>query len=175
MRKRLTDWLVERAKAEKQPSGIAGGPSVAHVFGWVLVMLLGVEAITGVALAAFYAPSTTDAWASVAYVQGRMPLGWLVRGLHFHGASALVIVCGVHLLQTAIYGAYKKPREVTWWLGIVLMMLVLGFAASAPGGAIVRSMAIGGNEYGNLTLTRFYALHAMALPALTTLGVAAHV
>ncbi|HEY1553126.1 MAG TPA: cytochrome b N-terminal domain-containing protein, partial [Kofleriaceae bacterium] len=198
MRRRLTDWLVERAKAEKQPSGIAGGPSVAHVFGWVLVMLLGVEAITGVALAAFYAPSTTDAWASVAYVQGRMPLGWLVRGLHFHGASALVIVCGVHLLQTAIYGAYKKPREVTWWLGIVLMLLVLGFAvsgyvlrwdqagywanrvevgiaASAPGGEIIRSMAIGGNDYGNLTLTRFYALHAMALPALTTLGVIAHV
>ncbi|HEX4449576.1 MAG TPA: cytochrome b N-terminal domain-containing protein [Kofleriaceae bacterium] len=198
MRKRVTDWLNERANAAKQPSAIAGGPSVAHVFGWVLVMLLGVEAITGVALAAFYAPSTTDAWASVAYVQGRMPLGWLVRGLHFHGASALVIVCGVHLLQTAIYGAYKKPREVTWWLGILLMMFVLGFAvsgyvlrwdqagywanrveigiaASAPGGELIRSMAIGGNEYGNLTLTRFYALHAMVLPALTTLGVAAHV
>jgi ubiquinol-cytochrome c reductase cytochrome b subunit len=197
--RRLTSWLKERAQSEKpRPAGIAGGPSFAYVFGWVIVMLLGIEAVTGAALAAFYAPSTGDAWASVAYVQDRMPLGWLVRGLHYHGASAIVIVCGVHLVQTAIWGAYKKPREVTWWIGIVLMLVVLGFtisgyvlrwdqagyyanhveiniAASAPGGGLIRSMALGGNDYGNLTLTRFYALHVIALPALIVVGAVGHV
>ena len=198
--KRVTEWLRERAAAIKEPgdAGLRGGPSLAYVFGWVLVMLLGIEAVTGTALAAFYAPSTTDAWASVAYVQDRMPLGWLVRGLHFHGASALVIVSGIHLVQTAIWGAYKKPREVTWWLGLLLLLLVLGFAvsgyvlrwdqagywanrvevgiaASAPGGSLIRSMAIGGNEYGKLTLTRFYALHVIVLPALIVVGGFAHV
>lgn len=193
-------WLSERlgGSADRRVATVPG-PSFAHVFGWALVMLFLVEATTGIALAAFYAPSTTDAWASVAYVQDRMPLGWLVRGLHYHGASALVIVAGVHLVQTAVYGAYKKPRELTWWLGIVLLLLVLGFAITgyvlrwdqagywanqvevriAAGtpvvGEAIRSLLIGGNDYGNLTLTRFYALHVALLPALTTLVVALHV
>ena len=62
------------------------GASFAYVFGRVLVVLLGVQALTGVALAAFYSPSSTDAWASVAYIQDQAALGWLVRGLHHHGA-----------------------------------------------------------------------------------------
>jgi ubiquinol-cytochrome c reductase cytochrome b subunit len=195
----LRPWLRERiAAGEPKPSTVPG-VSFAYVFGWVLVMLLGVQAITGIALSAFYAPTTTDAWASVAYVQDRLPGGWLVRGLHFHGASALVIICGAHLLQTALFGAYKKPRELTWWLGILLLLLVLGFAitgyvlrwdqagywanqvevgiaAGTPvvGGA-TRSLLIGGNDYGNLTLTRFYTLHVVLLPALTTLVVIFHV
>ena len=198
--KRVTEWLRERARSveDAKTSGLRGGPSLAYVFGWVLVMMLGVEAITGVALAAFYSPTTTSAWASVAYVEDRMPLGWLVRGLHVHAASALVIVAGIHLVQTAIWGAYKKPREVTWWLGVLLLLLVLGFAvtgyvlrwdqagywanrveigiaASAPGGSPIRSLAIGGNDYGNLTLTRFYTLHAMVLPAIFVAVGVAHV
>jgi ubiquinol-cytochrome c reductase cytochrome b subunit len=195
--KRVTEWLRERSKIARQP-GIAGGPSFAYVFGWVIVMILGIEAVTGAALAAFYAPSTTDAWASIAYVEDRVPLGWLVRGLHFHAASAIVIVAGLHLVQTAIWGAYKKPREVTWWLGVLLIFVVLGFAvtgyvlrwdqegywanrveigiaASAPGGSLIRTMALGGNDYGNLTLTRFYALHVIVLPALFAVVAFAHV
>src|SRR5579862_1673677 len=96
---RLIAFLRERIGNHQQRTGIAGGPSFAYVFGWVMVMLLGMEAVTGAALAAFYSPSTTQAWASVAYVQDQMPMGWLVRGLHFHGASALSIVAGIHMLQ----------------------------------------------------------------------------
>ncbi|HEY0254680.1 MAG TPA: cytochrome b N-terminal domain-containing protein, partial [Kofleriaceae bacterium] len=195
----LTTWMKERSRAEKRPPGIPGGPSFAYVAGWVLVLLLGIEAVTGAALAAFYAPSSTSAWASVAYVQDQMPLGWLVRGLHYHGGSALVIVAGLHLVQTAIFGAYKKPRELVWCLGILLLLLVLGFAisgyvlrwdqsgywanrveigiaASTPvAGSTIRSLAIGGNEYGNLTLTRFYALHVVVLPGIVALGTVAHI
>src|SRR5512143_1829992 len=100
-----------------------------RVLGWSLVMLLVVEALTGAALAAFYSPSSTDAWASVAYVQDQMPWGWLVRGLHFHAASAIVIVSGVHLVQVAVAGSYRE-RPRAWWLGLVLALLVLGFAIS---------------------------------------------
>lgn len=174
-------------------------PSFAYVAGWVLVMLLVLQAVTGAALAAFYAPTTTDAWASVAYMQDQMNAGWLIRGLHHHGASALVIVAGIHLAQTALYGAYKKPRELVWWLGIVLLLLVLAFAITgyvlrwdqagywanqvevgiAAGTPVVgdamKKLLIGGNDYGNLTLTRFYALHVAVLPALVTLLVVVHI
>ncbi|HET9621523.1 MAG TPA: cytochrome b N-terminal domain-containing protein [Kofleriaceae bacterium] len=181
------------------PAMLPDGASFARVFGAVLVFLFAVEAITGVGLAAFYAPSSTDAWASVTYVQDQVSLGWLVRGLHFHAASAIVIVAGAHLLQTAIVGAYKKPRELVWWLGILLLMLTLawavtgyvlrwdqagfwankvevGIAAATPViGAWIKSLALGGNDYGNLTLTRFYALHVLILPVIVIGLIALHI
>ena len=181
------------------PAVIPDRAAFARVFGAVLVFLFAVEAVTGIALAAFYAPSSTDAWASVAYVQDQMALGWLVRGLHFHAASAIVIVSGLHLLQTAIVGAYKKPRELVWWLGILLMMLTLawavtgyvlrwdqagfwankvevGIAAATPViGDWIKNLALGGNDYGNLTLTRFYTLHVIVLPVIMLGAIAVHV
>lgn len=195
---RIAAWCRERIPAAGYRGAIAGRPSFAYVFGWSLMMLLAVEAITGTALAAFYAPSTTDAWASLAFVQDQMPWGWLVRGLHLHAGSAIVIVAGVHVVVAAVRGGYQKPREVVWWLGLILMLLVLGFAisgyvlrwdqagywanhveiniaASAPGGALVKSLALGGNAYGNLTLTRFYALHVIVLPALCAAVTIGHV
>jgi len=182
-------WLGERL-GKREPTMMRGAPSWAATLGWALVFLLALEAVTGAALAAFYSPSTTDAWASVAYIQDQAALGWLIRGLHFHGGGAIAIVAGAHLLQTALFGAYKKPRELTWWVGILLLVLVLawaitgyvlrwdqagywankvevGIAAGTPGvGSVIRALAIGGNDYGNLTLTRFYALHIAVLPAL---------
>ena len=101
-----------------------------RLFGWSLVMLLVVEAATGAALAAFYSPSATGAWALVAYVQDQMPMGWFVRGLHFHAGSAIMIVAGVHLVQIAVAGTYKAPRSLVWWIGLLLIVLVLMFAIS---------------------------------------------
>ncbi|MDQ3364185.1 MAG: cytochrome b N-terminal domain-containing protein [Myxococcota bacterium] len=181
------------------PRMIPGGASFAYVFGTVLVMLLVVQAVTGIALAAFYSPSATDAWASVAYLEDQAALGWLVRGLHYHGGSALVVIAGLHLVQTAVAGAYKKPRELVWWLGIVLLLLLLawavtgfvlrwdqagywanrveiGIAAGTPLiGPTIQSLALGGNDYGNLTLTRFYTLHVIVLPAVVTLVTVLHI
>lgn len=193
------DAVRERIPLSGSKAMMPGGASFAHVFGAVLVFLLGVEALTGIALAVFYSPSVTDAWASVAYVQDQVAGGWLVRGLHHHGGSAIVIVAGIHLLQTAIAGAYKRPREVVWWLGIVLLLLCVawsitgfwlrwdqaaywasqvevGIAAGTPlVGDTLRELALGGNEAGNLTLTRTYALHVIVLPALVTLVTVGHV
>jgi ubiquinol-cytochrome c reductase cytochrome b subunit len=197
---RLRGYLGERGLGGAGPPAmITGRASFARVFGAVLAFLFVVEAISGVALAAFYAPSSTDAWASVAYVQDQMLLGWLLRGLHFHAASAIVIVAGMHLVQTALYGAYKKPRELVWWLGILLLLLTLawavtgyvlrwdqagfwankvelGIAAATPViGETIKKLALGGNDYGNLTLTRFYTLHVMILPVIVGALTAGHV
>ncbi len=194
----ISSWLRVRTAGASTPATVPA-PSFAYVAGWVLVMLIVIEGVTGAALAAFYAPTTTDAWASVAYVQDQMNAGWLIRGLHHHGASAIVIVAGLHLVQTALYGAYKRPRELVWWLGILLLLLVLAFAITgyvlrwdqagywanqvevgiAAGtpivGPTIKKLLIGGNDYGNLTLTRFYALHVVVLPALVTLLVVGHI
>ncbi len=203
MKARVVAFLRERAGLDstgaEAPRMIEGGASFAYVFGSVLVFLLAFEAITGAALAAFYSPSTTDAWGSVAYIQDQMSWGWLVRGIHFHGGGAIVVVAGLHLVQTAVAGAYKRPRELVWWLGILLLVLCLawavtgyvlrwdqagfwankvelGIAAATPlAGEKIKALALGGNDYGNLTLTRFYALHVIVLPAVVTLLTVAHV
>ncbi|HEX2691802.1 MAG TPA: cytochrome b N-terminal domain-containing protein [Kofleriaceae bacterium] len=200
MKPSVRDYLRERGiRSDRAPAMLSGGASFAYVFGSVLVFLLLVEAVSGVAMAAFYAPSSTDAWGSVAYLQDQAALGWLLRGIHFHGASAIVIVAGVHLVQTALRGAYKKPRELVWWLGILLMMLTLAWAvtgfvlrwdqagywaskvevsiaAATPLlGSAIRKLVLGGNEYGNLTLTRFYTLHVLILPVVVGVVTAGHV
>lgn len=200
MKAKLVAFLRERtAIGSGSPAMLEGGASFAYTFGKVLVFLLLVEALTGAALAAFYSPSTTDAWASVAYVQDQTSWGWIVRGVHLHGGGAIVIVAGLHLVQTAIAGAYKRPRELVWWLGLLLLVLTLawavtgyvlrwdqaaywanrveiGIAAATPViGETIRSLALGGNEYGNLTLTRFYALHVIVLPATVTLVTVGHI
>lgn len=190
MKAAIRAYLRERGLTSAGTPATIGEASFAYVLGTVLVFLLVLEAVTGLAIAAFYAPATTDAWASVAYVQDQVTLGWFLRGLHYHGASALVIITGLHLVQTAVIGAYKKPRELVWWLGILLMVLILAWAvtgyvlrwdqagfyankvemeitAATPlVGGLVKKLALGGNDYGNLTLTRFYSLHVLILPVI---------
>lgn len=195
----LGKLLRERAGLSDVRAKMPTGASFAYVFGAVLMFLLVLEGLTGFALAAFYSPSATDAWGSVAYIQDQVPGGSLVRALHHHGGSAIVIVAGIHLVQTAVSGAYKRPRELVWWLGILLLLLVLGWAITgywlrwdqaafyaaqvelgiAAGtpviGGLLKALAIGGNDYGNLTLTRAYAIHVIALPALVAVVTYLHV
>ncbi len=177
---------VRRMLDEKVP----GGASFAYVFGSILTFLLGLQFATGIVLAFYYSPSVTDAWGSVAYLQDNVTLGWFVRGLHGYGASAIVIIAGLHLFQTALYGAYKRPRELNWIVGVLLLGVLLAFALTgyllpwdqtgywatkvATGiagtspviGQELQAAVQGGNEYGNLTLTRFFAIHVFVLPAL---------
>ncbi len=106
----LRDWLDERTGYRRLLSlaldeEVQGGSSWWYVFGSVLTFVLLLQAATGVLLAFYYSPSSTDAWASVAYIQDQVTLGWFVRGLHHYGASAMVVVSGIHMLQVAIYGA----------------------------------------------------------------------
>ena len=89
-----------------------GGASLWHALGSVAAGLFVLEAVTGIFLSLFYAPSVQTAWASVAYIQDQLPLGWFVRGLHSFGSSALIVVAGLHLLQVLVFGAYRRPREL---------------------------------------------------------------
>ncbi|GAB4564075.1 MAG: hypothetical protein Tsb0020_13810 [Haliangiales bacterium] len=202
--KKLFDWLDDRTGYRESlhkalDEDVPGGASFAYVFGSVLTFVLVLQMATGVFLAMYYSPSATDAWGSVAYIQDTVTMGWFVRGLHSYGASAMVIISGLHMLQTAVYGAYKKPREMNWIVGVLMLGLILAFALTgyllpwdqtgywatqvatgiaggSPGiGPQLQQAVQGGNEYGNLTLTRFFAIHVFILPALLIGLVVLHV
>jgi ubiquinol-cytochrome c reductase cytochrome b subunit len=191
----LRAWLADRAGWTTLRNTfvgftVPGGASLWHTFGSVAAALVALEVGTGIILTAFYAPSVTDAWASVAYIQDQLPLGWVVRGLHSFGSSALIIACGVHLLQVMLFGAYKRPRELNWMVGLALMGMVSMFAltgyllpwdqkgywAKMVEAMITGSMPVvgptlqhlmqGGASFGNLTLTHAFAAHALVFPAL---------
>jgi len=201
---RLGDWLDERTGhrkllAEALDEPVRGGARWAYVWGSALTLSFLVQAVTGWLLMTVYQPSATTAWSSVWYVQNRVSWGFVVRGLHHFGAQAMVVLLVAHLGQTAIYGAYRRPREMNWLLGLVLMGLTLGFAltgyllpwdqkgywatrvatniaGSVPlVGPSLQRLLVGGSDYGHLTLTRFYGLHVALLPAALVLVLAAHV
>ena len=86
--------------------------------------------VTGVALAMYYVPTPLLAYDSVRFITDTLTLGWLLRGLHFWGASFIVIAAVVHMLRVFFYGSYKAPREVTWLSGVVMLLLILAFSLS---------------------------------------------
>ena len=166
---------------------VLGGPRVRHVFPALLVYLFVQQAVLGVILAAYYSPSATDAWASTAYLNDQVTLGWFVRGLHYHGTSAMVVVAGLYLVQLALHRAYRNPREYMWLAGLAVLGLLLaagvtgnalpwdqqgywgiqvelGIAEQAPGGGALREVTQGGSDLGNFTVLRLYVLHAFVLP-----------
>lgn len=201
---KITDWLDNRTgyralMSHALDEEIAGGARWAYVFGSALLAVFACQFVTGLLLMATYVPSTEGAWASVYYIQHKVASGWMVRGIHHYGAQAMIIVLGMHLLQVAIYGAYKAPREVTWWVGLILLQLVqfLGLtgyllpwdqkgywatkvatniAGTVPViGPQIQTLIVGGGDYGQATLTRFYVLHVGVLPLLLLLTVVVHV
>jgi len=198
---RIADFLDDRTGYRKLvehalDEPIKGGARWAYVFGSALLGAFLTQLVTGVALMTSYAPSDKTAWASVHYITFKQAGGWLVRGMHHFGAQMMVIALVFHMAQVAFFGAYKKPREVTWWVGLGLFSIVLAFAltgyllpwdqkgywatrvATNIAGTIpivgdsTQRLMQGGAEYGSLTLTRFYALHVVVLP-LSLIGLAA--
>lgn len=187
--------VIDHALNEPVP----GGARVRYVFGSVLTYLFMQQVVLGILLATYYSPSATDAWASTAFIQDRVTAGWFLRGLHHHGSSAMVVVVVLHTFQVVIAGAYKKPREINWWTGLLMGGLVLAFALTgyllpwdqkgywatkvATGimgsipliGEFQQELLQGGNEYGNLTLTRFYAIHVFILPGALGALLVAHI
>jgi ubiquinol-cytochrome c reductase cytochrome b subunit len=185
----LNDRLGYRALwAQFSSESIPGGARMAYVFGAAILGLLLIQGTTGIVLALHYAPSATSAWESVFYIETKVVAGSLIRAVHHHGASFIVIMVILHMLQVIYYQAYQKPREVTWLLGLVLMLLLLAFALTGyllpwdergygatqvatglvsltPGlGESLRQILLGGKGYGHHTLTRFYAIHIVILP-----------
>jgi len=111
----------------------AGHPTPARGGWWftlgsVALTLLGVQFATGFLLLTAYAPTPDHAWASVAWIERKIPAGALVRGLHSWAASAVVVVALLHLARVFYHGAYKRPRQANWWIGLLLLAVVFAFA-----------------------------------------------
>ncbi len=202
--KSLLDWLDQRTGFRVLVHAalyehIPGGARWRYVWGSTLVFTFSVQVITGIFLWMAYSPSTQTAWESVYYIQHQMQGGWLLRGVHHFTAQAMVILLVLHLLQVVIDGAYRAPREFNFWIGLILMQIVLGLSLTGyllpwdqkgywatrvatnliglvPAlGEPLQKIVVGGSDYGHHTLTRFFALHAGLLPGLLVLFLVLHV
>ena len=160
-----------------------------YSLGAATLFVFTLQLVTGVLLAMNYDPSPEHAYDSVTYITEVVPFGWIVRGLHHWGASAMVVLVGLHMVTAFILGAYKYPREATWLAGVVLLLITVGFGftgyllpwdqkaywattvgTNMPGttpiiGPWLVKLIRGGTEVGAVTLTRFYAAHVLILPA----------
>ncbi len=170
-----------------------------QVLGSVAVFLFLTQAFTGVLLAFNFAPTPGDAYNSLRYILTEVTGGRLIRGLHHWGASMMVVVVVLHMVQVFLYGAYKKPRETTWMVGVVLLLLTLAYGltgyllpwdnraywgtvvatqigSQAPVvGPYVARLLGGQGAVGVVTFARFYGLHVLLLPPATLLLIALHV
>jgi ubiquinol-cytochrome c reductase cytochrome b subunit len=178
---------------------IPGGARFAYVFGSGLLFIFFLQVITGIALALYYTPSAMTAHTSVAYISKQVTGGAFLRSLHSYGSSAMIIVLGLHFLQTFLFGSFKGRRELLWMSGALLSFLVLGmgftgyllpwdqkaYFATAVGTNVIGEMPIagnlllrlvrGGDTIGTLTLSRFYVAHVLLIPAMLLLFIGAHV
>jgi quinol-cytochrome oxidoreductase complex cytochrome b subunit len=156
------------------------------------------QGVTGILLTLYYVPTPDHAYNSVQYISTQLPAGWLIRGLHHWGASAMVVLTVLHMLRVILYGSYKFPREVTWFTGVGLLLVVVGFGftgyllpwdqkaywATIVGTLIAGTPPIvgdwilrvvrGGEDLTAITLARFFGVHVWVLPAMLLLLVGIH-
>jgi ubiquinol-cytochrome c reductase cytochrome b subunit len=200
----VIDWLEHRTGIESAVKSflyedIPASAGWHQIIGSLALFFFVIQVFTGALLAFNYAPTPGDAYNSVKYIMTELTGGPLIRGLHHWGASMMLIIVVLHMIQVFIYGAYKKPREATWMVGVVLLLITLAFgltgyllpwdnraywgtvvttqiASQAPiaGPYLLRLMGSQG-AVGNVTFSRFYALHTVLLPPLTMIIIGIHV
>src|SRR2546421_670328 len=204
MLSKVLDWSDHRTGYRRLLSvllieHIPGGARWRYVWGSCLAFVFMLQVVTGLLLMTAYSPGDSTAWGSVYFIQYEMDFGWFIRGLHHFGSQTMVVLLALHMLQVVIAGAHLPPREVNWWLGLALMGVVLGLsltgyllpwdqkgfwatrvATNIAGtlpllGTFIQKFAVGGPEYGNATLTRFFALHVAILPPLLIVLLVMHI
>lgn len=190
---RILGWIDERTGARGArrvllDEPLPPGTGWFFTLGSILLALLAVQILTGAFLTLYYAPTPDHAYDSIRFIMSTAA-GRLVRGLHHFGASFLVVALVLHMLRVIAFGSYKPPREMTWLSGLALLGIVLAFSLTGyllpwdqraywatvvtiniskltPGaGELVAGMLRGGATIGALTLTRWYAVHVIFLPA----------
>jgi cytochrome b6 len=204
MHGRVRPWLEERlpmrdvADALRHKTVPHHRHSVWYYFGGMTLFLFGIQVGTGALLLLYYRPSAAEAYESVQFIVTRVPFGWLIRSVHAWSANLMVASAFAHLFSVLFLHAYRRPRELTWVSGVLLLLLTLGFgftgyllpwnevsffatrvgtdvAASVPlaGDFLVRFMR-GGNDVTGATLTRLFGFHVAILPAIATALVGLH-
>ena len=199
------DWIEHRLGLIKPIAKSAAHPTPAnnaswwYVFGSAATVLLMLQVVTGILLALVYSPSTNEAWGSLQSLNHNVALGWYLRALHGWGSDFMVAIVLMHMVQVFLFGAYKFPRELTWIVGVCLLLLTLGMAftgqvmrfdqdaywglgigASIASrvpiiGAPLVHLVLGGPILGAPTLSRFFTLHVFVIPGLLLAGVGVHV
>lgn len=203
--KRIYSWLERRVQLEGPVKEAALHPvpkstaSWWYVFGSASLTLLMLQVVTGVLLALVYVPSAGHAWETLQVLNYQFPLGWFLRAMHGWGSNFMVAVVLIHMAQVFLFGAYKFPRELTWILGVFMLLMTLGMAFTGQvlrfdqdaywglgigvsiagrvpliGGSLVH-LLLGGPIIAGATLSRFFALHVFVIPGTLLAFTALHV
>ena len=193
MLKKLFTWLDERLDLNDLYKATLDRPEPKgnwwNTLGSATLFLFILQAITGIILSVYYTPSPDHAYDSIQYIMNNVTFGWLIRGIHHWGATLMVLLVFIHMIRVFVTASYKYPRELTWLIGVGLLLLTLGMgftgyllpwdqkaywattvgtsiAGSVPfiGDFILKALR-GGADLSALTLSRFFAAHIWMLPA----------
>ena len=203
--RRVGAWLDDRLKlgasiretvTHRVPRNTA---SWFYVFGSAALTVFLLQVVTGILLALIYVPSAGEAWNSLQTLNHSISLGWFIRALHGWGSNFMIAIVLVHMTQVFLFGAYKYPRELTWILGVFLLLMTLGMGFTGQvlrfdqdaywglgiGASIVSrvpligpslvTLVLGGPTIAGATLSRFFTMHVFAIPGLLIGFVALHV
>jgi ubiquinol-cytochrome c reductase cytochrome b subunit len=201
---RVGQWLEVRLGAK---AGL--GPTLAHavprrtaswfyVFGSAALVVFGLQLVTGILLGLLYVPSAGEAWNGLQAINHQVSAGWFIRALHGWGSNFMVAIVVIHMIQVFLFGAYKFPRELTWIVGVLLLLVTLGMAFTGQIlrfdqdaywglgigasicsripliGAPLVKLLLGGPIIAGSTLSRFFALHVFVVPGILIAAVAIH-
>ena len=198
-------WFDHRLQLAAPIREAAGHPvprntaSWFYVFGSAALTVFLLQLVTGILLALIYVPSGGEAWSSLQVLNHQVALGWFIRAMHGWGSNFMVAIVLIHMVQVFLFGAYKFPRELTWILGVFLLLMTLGMAFTGQvlrfdqdaywglgigasiasrvpiiGSAAVKLM-LGGPIIAGATLSRFFALHVFVIPGMLIAFVGLHV
>jgi ubiquinol-cytochrome c reductase cytochrome b subunit len=203
----LGNWFDARLKVRETllpmmrhpiPREVEGPMGWWYVFGSASLTLLLVQILTGIGLALVYVPTADKAYDSLLYLDYEVTLGWFLRALHYYAGSGMVVLVLAHMTQVFLHGAYKYPRELTWVVGVFLLLCTLGMfftgqvlrwdpdaywglavggsmAGRVPGaGPWAVRMLLGGAVIGGDSLSRFFALHVFVIPGALLFFLAVH-
>jgi len=190
----VKNWVDERTGLVKfftefLHEEIPGGTRFSYTLGSACMFLLTLQIVTGIWQLFYYVPTIDYAYSSLSYLRLQVPYGWLIHGIHYWGGTLFTIIVGLHALRVFIWGSYKKPREMVWLIGILLILITalfmftgpvlpwdkngywagqvgIGIAGSVPlVGSFTQSILQGADKMGQMALLRMYVLHVAILPA----------
>jgi hypothetical protein len=201
---RTIDWVDERYNVSKPLQEVLSKPVPKFALRWwyclggITLVFFAIQGITGIMLAFYYRPTPDAAFASIQYIESQVRFGSAIRMVHHWAANGMIVICIAHMLRVFIMGAYKPPRELNWVSGMLLLLLTLAFGftgyllpwdqraywATTVGTEIAGSIPVIGDlalvflrvgwVVTGQTLSRFYALHILALPIFTLVFMGAH-